>query len=174
MESHKIKSEKNSLSVSSVENEFQFQDLKKYPYLGTQCKSGKNSHPFVDETAVRSHSFSALRVFWVFAFAYALSYLLRTINAVIAPELISNFGLSLSQLGWMTSLYFAAFALMQLPLGTMIDVWGAKKVNVSLLLIACCGCLFFVYSGSFVQLAIARTLIGLGVSGCLMCAIATF
>ena len=52
-----------------------------------------------------------------FAAAYLLSYLYRTVNAVISPELTSNLGVSASSLGLLTSAYFVGFAAMQLPAG---------------------------------------------------------
>ena len=55
-----------------------------------------------------------LRVFIPFALGYFLSYLLRVVNAVIAPDLIADLGLSAQQLGLLTSANFLAFAAFQL------------------------------------------------------------
>lgn len=46
-----------------------------------------------------------LRVFLPFAFGYWLSYLFRSINAVIAPDLIAGFGLRSDDLGLLTGAY---------------------------------------------------------------------
>ena len=46
------------------------------------------------------------RVLLPFAFAYVLSYLYRSVNAVIAPDLVAQFDLSPAQLGLLTSAYF--------------------------------------------------------------------
>ena len=50
-----------------------------------------------------------LRVFVPFACGYYLSYLYRTVNAVIAPDLVRDIGLDANQLGLLTSTYFLAF-----------------------------------------------------------------
>ena len=59
-----------------------------------------------------------------FACGYFLSYLYRAINAVIAPNLVADIGLSATDLGLMTSAYFLIFALTQLPLGLFLDKVG--------------------------------------------------
>ena len=56
----------------------------------------------------------ALTVFGWFSCAYFLSYALRSVNAVIAPDLVAQFGLSHAQLGALSAAYFLAFAMMQL------------------------------------------------------------
>ena len=112
----------------------------------------------------------AVRVFSVFAFAYFLSYALRSVNAAIAPGLVSDLGLSASQLGSLSSAYLLSFALMQLPLGSWLDRYGPRRTEASLLLIAALGCFVFAMSQSYVGTWIGRALIGVGVSGCLMAA----
>jgi MFS family permease len=60
-------------------------------------------------------------VFVPFAFGYYLSYVFRTINALISSDLISDLSVDPADLGIITSVYFLAFALAQLPLGVVID-----------------------------------------------------
>jgi len=113
---------------------------------------------------------SLIRVFFPFAFGYFLSYLYRVVNAVIAPDLISELGLGASDLGLLTSAYFLTFALFQLPLGILLDHYGPRKTEALLLLIAAAGGLVFAMADSSTGLIIGRALIGLGVSSCLMAA----
>lgn len=112
-----------------------------------------------------------LRVFAPFAVGYYLSYLLRTVNAVIAPELTRELGISAADLGLLTSAYFFAFALAQLAIGIGLDRFGARRVETVLLLFAGAGCLIFAFGHSLGALALGRALIGLGVSACLMAAL---
>ena len=69
-----------------------------------------------------------LRVFAPFAVGYFLSYLLRNVNAVIAPELTRDLALSAADLGLLTSAYLLAFGAFQLPLGLLLDRYGPRKV----------------------------------------------
>ena len=112
----------------------------------------------------------AVRIFSVFAFGYFLSYALRSVNAAIAPGLVSDLGLSASQLGSLSSAYLLSFALMQLPLGSWLDRYGPRRTEAALLLVASLGCFVFAMSQSYVGTWIGRALIGVGVSGCLMAA----
>ncbi|MEL6368866.1 MAG: MFS transporter, partial [Pseudomonadota bacterium] len=74
-----------------------------------------------------------------FAFGYFLSYLFRAVNAVVAPDLVKELGLSASELGLLTSAYLFAFALFQLPLGILLDRYGARRVQAALVFVAAMG-----------------------------------
>lgn len=115
-----------------------------------------------------------LRVFIPFALGYFLSYLFRTVNAVIAPDLVRDVGVNSASLGLLTSAYFLAFALFQLPLGVLLDRYGARRVEATLLLFAAAGALVFARAETLSGLMLGRALIGLGVSACLMAAFKAF
>ena len=108
------------------------------------------------------------RVLLPFAAAYFLSYVYRSVNAVIAPDLARDFELSAAGLGLLTSAYFLAFAAFQLPLGLLLDRFGPRRTDAVLLLIAALGALVFAFAPALPLLIFGRALIGLGVSGCLM------
>jgi predicted MFS family arabinose efflux permease len=61
-----------------------------------------------------------------------------------------------------------------LPLGVLLDRYGPRRVNATLLMLAAAGGLWFSLAGSIAQLTLARALIGLGVSGCLMSTFSAF
>ncbi|HEX7810930.1 MAG TPA: MFS transporter [Burkholderiales bacterium] len=117
---------------------------------------------------------TTLSVALPFAFAYFLSYVYRSINAVISPDLIAGFSLSAADLGLLTSAYFLAFASCQIPLGILLDRFGPRRVNASLFVVAAAGALIFSLSQSFTTLLAGRALIGLGVSAGLMSSIKVF
>ncbi len=114
------------------------------------------------------------RIFLPFAAAYWLSYLLRNVNAVIAPELTRELGLSASDLGLLTSAYLLAFGAFQLPLGILLDRYGSRRVEAGLLLLAASGGLLFSRGTNLPELALARAAIGMGVSACLMASFKAF
>ena len=115
-----------------------------------------------------------LRVFIPFALGYFLSYLFRTVNAVIAPDLVRDVGVDPASLGLLTSAYFLAFAAFQLPLGVLLDRYGARRVEAALLLFAAAGAFIFARAETLTGLMLGRALIGLGVSACLMAAFKAF
>ncbi len=115
-----------------------------------------------------------LRVALPFLAGYFVSYLYRMVNAVLGPTLAAEFGLTAGGLGLLSSVYFLAFALFQLPLGLLLDRFGPRRVNAVLLLIAALGGLWFSLATSASSAIAARALIGLGVSGCLMASFTAF
>ena len=111
---------------------------------------------------------TSLRVFIPFALGYFLSYLMRVINAVIAPDLVRELGLTAADLGLLTSANFLAFAVAQLPLGILLDRYGPRRTEAVLLLFAALGAFLFATAASAPGLIAGRALIGLGTSACLM------
>src|SRR3954462_13618127 len=111
------------------------------------------------------------------------------VHAVLGPTLAAEFGLTAGGLGLLSSVYFLSFALFQLPLGLLLDRFGPRRVNATLLLVAALGGLWFAFAHSagsalgglwfaFAHSAGsaigARALIGVGVSGCLMSSFTAF
>jgi predicted MFS family arabinose efflux permease len=109
-----------------------------------------------------------LRIYFPFAAGYLLSYLFRTVNAVISPELQRDVGLDPSSLGLLTGAYFLAFGAAQIPVGMLLDRFGPRRVESVLLVVAVAGALLFATADSLAALAFARAVIGLGVCACLM------
>jgi MFS family permease len=118
-----------------------------------------------------SHASILLCVFIPFALCHFLSYLYRTINAVISPDLVADLAFSATDLGLLTSTYFLTFAIAQLPIGVGLDRYGPRRVQIPLLIVAGIGAFLFANANSLTSIMIARALIGLGVAGCLMSAI---
>lgn len=115
-----------------------------------------------------------LRILLPFAAGYFLSYLFRTINAVLSPDLVAALDLAADDLGLLTAAYFISFGFAQLPLGLLLDRYGPRRVEAGLLCIAALGALIFALGDSKLQLITGRALIGLGVSACLMAAFKSF
>lgn len=112
----------------------------------------------------------AARLVLPFAFGYFLSYLYRSVNAVIADDLTTDIGLEPATLGLLTAAYFVSFAAFQLPLGMLLDRFGPRRVEAGLLVLAAAGAFLFSLGEGPGTLTAARALIGLGVSACLMAA----
>lgn len=111
---------------------------------------------------------TGLRVFFFFACGFFLSYLYRSVNAVLAPDLVATFGLSADRLGLLTSVYLLAFAGFQPVLGMLLDRFGPRRVEAALLTVAAAGAGAFAVAPGFDTLLAGRALIGVGVSACLM------
>jgi nitrate/nitrite transporter NarK len=109
-----------------------------------------------------------LVVFLPFAGGYFLSYLYRSVNAIIAPELVAEVGLTAADLGLLTAAFFFGFALPQIPLGLLLDRFGPRRVQSTQLVVAALGAIWFAVAEDELGLVGGRTLIGIGMAGCLM------
>jgi MFS family permease len=108
------------------------------------------------------------RVTLPFLAGYFASYVYRTVNAVVGPAIALDLGLSPAMLGLLSAMYFLSFALVQLPVGLLLDRFGPRRVNATLLLIAAIGGTWFASADSAASAIAARAMIGVGVSACLM------
>jgi len=109
----------------------------------------------------------AFKVFFCFAFAYFISYSFRSVNAVLSPELINDLEISSGELGLLSSSYLIGFGLAQIPVGILLDKYGPRITEISLMIFAVVGALLFYSADNFALLFAGRMLIGVGVSSCL-------
>ena len=103
-----------------------------------------------------------------FGLGYFLSYLYRAANAVVAPDLVRDIGLTAGELGLLTAAYLLAFSLFQIPLGVLLDRYGPRRVQAALVAVGGIGAIVFALGQSATALLFARAIIGLGFAGGLM------
>lgn len=94
-----------------------------------------------------------------------LSQFFRSSNAVIAPSLMSDLGMSAEDIGVLSSSFFFVFAVMQIPLGVLLDRFGARMIMSTLMLLAVLGSLCFAAGETLSELVAGRVLIGVGCAG---------
>ncbi len=87
---------------------------------------------------------------------------------MIAPDLIHDLGLSAETLGILGGAYFYSFALLQIPMGPMLDRIGPRFIITSFPLIGALGAFLFAFGESFTAALLGRILIGTGMSVILM------
>lgn len=110
----------------------------------------------------------ALRVFLPFCFGFFVSYLFRSVNAIVADDLVAELGLSAAELGILSAALLLAFTFVQLPAGVLLDRIGARLVVGWSLALAAGGAVLFARAESFPVMFVARLMLGLGTSCCLM------
>src|SRR5262249_36544042 len=132
---------------------------------GSRAARAVGSHPqSVLQTAERQKTATMqprraiVLVFLPFVSGYYLSYLFRTINALISTQLTAELGINAADLGLLTSVYFLTFAAVQLPLGILLDRYGPRRMQSVLLLIAACGAALFATGHNFTTLLLGRAL----------------
>jgi sugar phosphate permease len=96
--------------------------------------------------------------------SFGVSQFMRTAPAVLAPELRRELGLSPETLGLVFGLFFAAFTLVHLPVGALLDRYGPRRVMSALLLLAAGGAFVFASGEDPGLLMLGQILSGLGTS----------
>jgi predicted MFS family arabinose efflux permease len=107
-------------------------------------------------------------IFWVGSAGFVLSMFYRVSITVISPELTKDLNLTTSELGLLSSAFFYAFALCQLPLGLALDRFGSRAVGTILNGLGVAGALLFALAQTVAQSVWARVLLGIGMSCNLM------
>lgn len=98
-----------------------------------------------------------------FAAGWAVIYADRTVLYPLLMVIAADFGLSSTQAGLLTSVYFTVYVLMQIPAGIAGDRWGLKKVMLATYFLAAAGVLGLgLASQSYTALLFFVALHGLG------------
>jgi MFS family permease len=104
----------------------------------------------------------------ILCLVYTVSQFLRSSTGVIAPNLTADLGLQPEELGILSGAFFLSFALMQIPVGILLDRYGARLTMIGSVGIAVLGCLVFAMAEGRMGLTVARILMGIGCSVMLM------
>jgi MFS family permease len=115
-----------------------------------------------------AHRRRAWAIFVALAVAYSVSQFYRASSTVIAPDLMAGLSLSAETMGGVAGLFFLALALVQIPVGVMLDRFGPRFTMTGLLLFAVAGAVVFAGAGSAATLGAGRALQGLGCAAALM------
>ena len=101
----------------------------------------------------------------LFSLMYLLSYLDRGIISVAQPEIRAQFGLSLSDMGFVLAAFTWAYALGQVPAGWLGDRFGPRSVLTALLAWTSAAALMTGAATCIRSLFGARLLLGIGEAG---------
>lgn len=103
-------------------------------------------------------------VFMVIALTYVMVYFHRTCPAVIAVDIQQYFQVSGTLLGLLSSAYFYPYAIMQLPVGLLVDSWGPRKTVSAFFILAALGSTMMGLTSILGMAILGRALVGIGVS----------
>jgi MFS family permease len=109
-----------------------------------------------------------LRVSLPFSAMSFLNQAGRIVVALVGPAIALEFGLSAGELGILAAAFFAAYALSQLPIGLAMDLYGARRVQIMLALVATCGFALCAAAPDPFWLATGRFVSGIGIAGALI------
>ncbi len=95
----------------------------------------------------------------------------RTVMSIIGPVLATEFALSASELGMLAACMLAAYGVAQLPVGVALDLVGPRRIQAGACLITAAGFAVFALAQGLAGLAVARVILGIGISAALMAVI---
>ena len=107
-------------------------------------------------------------IFALCAATFILSQFWRVSNGVIASELSYDLCLSSENLGLLGGAFFYSFCMAQLPMGPLLDRFGARVVMSLLACIGAASAMVFAFSNSGAMAILARAGIGFGMAAALM------
>ncbi len=122
--------------------------------------------PLMDQQ--NSKSITSLLIFSTLSALFTFSMFYRVSNAVIAPNLVQDLKLNAETLGILGGAFFYSFALLQIPMGPMLDRIGPRLIITSFSLIGALGAFLFAFANSFTAALVGRILIGVGMASALM------
>lgn len=102
---------------------------------------------------------------------FLYQYFLRVAPGIMIENLRTEFHLSAQEFSTLGSYYLYAYALVQIPLGILLDRIGIKKTASLGLILTILGGLFMAYSKTLWNLQVSRILLGVGSGTAFLCAI---
>ncbi|PVY80785.1 putative MFS family arabinose efflux permease [Cupriavidus alkaliphilus] len=119
------------------------------------------SPPGAGALPARNAATYAVRGIAILTFAFALSQFFRSCLAVMAPELQHDFGLSPAGFGALSSSFFLAFAVAQIPVGIAFDRYGVGRPTALLLAVGALSSILFVLAPNGAAATLAQVGLGL-------------
>lgn len=112
-----------------------------------------------------------LRVLAPILLAFSLSQFFRSAQALLAGPLRDELAVTPEQIGLISGSFHFAFALMQIPVGVMLDRYGPRLTNGMLMMVTVIGVIIFANAQSVLGLMVGQAVIGLGCSAAFMAAL---
>jgi MFS family permease len=108
----------------------------------------------------------SILVCWIF---YLYGYIVKVEPSVFANELMTEFGMTSSIFGFVVSIVYLPYVVLQIPCGVIVDKLGTRAVISTSSALCCIGVFIFGLASSILQLEIGRFLIGLSTAAAFLC-----
>lgn len=99
-------------------------------------------------------------VWGIAAIFYLCVFFLRAAPAVMTAELMRDFGIGAGSLGNLSAFYFYFYVAMQIPVGTLTNSWGPRKLLACGAISAAAGTFLFGSTSNFAVACLGRAIIG--------------
>ncbi len=96
------------------------------------------------------------------AAGFGYAFFQRVAPSVMVADLMRDFAVGAAVLGNLSALYFYSYAALQIPIGALLDRWGARIMLTLSLVIAAFGSFLFATAGALASAYAGRLLVGIG------------
>jgi len=106
---------------------------------------------------------------WVVAsLFYAYQYILRVMPNIFLDDIMQQFRISTTTFGQFSGIYYIGYSLMHLPIGILLDRYGARKVMSGSILLTVVGLSPLLFASHWIYPIIGRAFIGMGSSAAIL------
>lgn len=129
------------------------------------------AHPSTASASSSSIPKIAWFIWGLGAFFYFAQYLLRVVPSVIVEDLMVTFEMSATLSGMLGGFFYYPYVAMQIPIGTIVDRYGTRRLLAVSTLVCALSALLFATANSVVALFVSRFLLGLFSAAAFVCAL---
>lgn len=109
-------------------------------------------------------NFSPWLIWGLGAAFFFIEYVARVAPSVMVPDLMRDFGVDALTLGSLSAFFYYAYVSMQIPVGILVDRYGAHRLLTVMCIVCGLGCLLFAAAKNVVSADFGRLLMGFAAS----------
>ncbi len=103
-------------------------------------------------------------IWFLGALFFLLEYFIRVSPGVITKDLMHDLNIHAEMLGWLFAFFYYAYVLMQLPVGTLVDRFGPRRLLVGATIMCSFACFLFAIMPNIHVGLMSRALMGISAS----------
>ncbi len=124
-------------------------------------KNKKSKSSALDKVKLKNFN-RALIIWFLGSLFFLVEYFIRISPSVITQDLMSQFKVSALALGGVSTFYYMAYVIMQIPVGVLVDRYGARRLMIFATILSAVGCVLFAISPSLWTIYLSRFFLGFG------------
>ena len=110
------------------------------------------------------NSFQSILIWSAAALFYCYQNALTTSLGVMTDQVMNHFGIQYLQIGFLASAFFTAYAIMQIPVGFLLDRYSLRTCIIAACLLCVAGTWIFAIAPNFTIAILGRIIMGIGSS----------
>jgi predicted MFS family arabinose efflux permease len=108
-------------------------------------------------------------IMWlVVSIFYAYQYILRIVPSVMLEDIMQQFNMNTADFGQFSGIYYIGYSLVHIPIGILLDKYGAKKIIPLCICISTIGVLPIVFAEQYIYPILGRMITGIGSSAAIL------